>query len=77
MHSRAIINNPESEYKQLYLSIYNSEEPNYDTDKINEIIEKCDVQYIILPKTKTIKIDETCKFKLELENEKDYILKRI
>ena len=77
MHSRAIINNPESEYKQLYLSIYNSEEPNYNPDKINEIIEKCDVQYIILPKTKTIKIDEKCKFKLELENEKDYILKRI
>ena len=41
------------------------------------MIEKFDIQYVILPKNKKIKIDEKCKFKLELENEKDYILKRI
>lgn len=75
MHSRDINNQEDSEYKKLYLSIYCGEGMFYNNNEINEIIDKFNIDYIILPKNRTLQIDNTCNFTLEMENEKNYLLK--
>lgn len=47
----------------------------YNNNEINEIIDKFNIDYIILPKNITLQIDNTCNFTLEMENEKNYLLK--
>lgn len=75
MNSRVVNDNPYDEYEEKYKEIYYNLENNYNIETINEILELCNVHWMILPKTKELKVNENCKFSIVNENEHDYIIK--
>ena len=75
MNSRSRENDVYSEYLDFYTDIYIIEAERYNTETINKLIEICNVDWVILPKTKILEITDNDKFEIRTENEYDYILK--
>ena len=59
----------------LYERIYLQPADIYPVGEINQLYEQYDVEWIILPKTKVLEQNEELKYKVAIENEKNYILK--
>lgn len=74
-HTRNVIYESDTQYRDLYLSIYAGADSIYNTEAINEIIDKYNADYVILPISKQLEIDNTCNFTLEIQSEANYILK--
>ena len=78
MHSRdwyARENTFRKEFMNLYYEIYNKSNDEYDIDKINMLKSKYNVEWIILPKNKTLDVSEKLNYTIMTENENNYILK--
>lgn len=77
VYSRSIyesINNIENELIELYKKIYYDNNEKYDLNTLNEL-EKYNIEWVIIPKTKELKLKDQCKYSIEFENNKNYILK--
>lgn len=78
LHSRdsyALENEYRRNFKELYQSIYFGSEASYDVQKINTLKDQYEVGWIILPKNKTLEVNDNLKYAIEIENEKNYLLK--
>lgn len=75
MNSRSMKNEKYQNYEQMYKQIYFSPEEKYNIETICEMIYECNVDYIILPKTKSLEITDKCNFLIANENEYDYVIK--
>lgn len=75
MNSRDMKNDKYEDYERMYKQIYFESEENYNIDTICKMIYECNVNYMILPKTKRLEITEECNFSVVNENEHDYIIK--
>lgn len=78
MHSRdwyARENDFRRIFMNLYYEIYNNSNNEYDIDKINMLKSKYNVEWIILPKDKTLDVSEKLDYTIITENEKNYILR--
>ena len=75
MNSRNMENEKYENYEQMYRQIYFAPEESYNIETIYKMLYECDVNYIILPKTKRLEITDKFNFSVVSENEYDYIIK--
>lgn len=78
MHSRnayALQNEYRTEFMYLYNEIYDKNLEEYDIEKINILNSKYNVEWVILPKNKKLNVTEKLDYTIEIENEKNYLLK--
>ena len=78
MYSRSLyenINPIEDDFKKTYNKLYYNTDEEYNDTTINELFFKYNAKWIIIPKDKKLKQIENSKYYIDLENEKNYILK--
>ena len=62
-------------FEKQYQEIYFTTKECYDIEKINDLKEQYAVEWIILPKGKSLEESEELKYSIATENENNYILK--